>query len=53
MTTSAIFIGINTHLDATVPELSGARRDATVLWECQVILAHRAHRNWPHLFSIG
>jgi hypothetical protein len=28
----AIFIGINKHLDATIPELSGARRDATALW---------------------
>lgn len=28
----AVFVGINKHLDATIPELSGARRDATVLW---------------------
>jgi helicase len=28
----AIFVGINKHLDTSVPELSGARRDATALW---------------------
>jgi helicase len=28
----AIFVGINKHLDATIPELGGARRDATALW---------------------
>jgi hypothetical protein len=28
----AIFVGINKHLDPTIPELSGARRDATALW---------------------
>lgn len=28
----AIFVGINRHLDPTIPELSGARRDATALW---------------------
>ncbi|MFP3675086.1 caspase family protein, partial [Bacillus sp. SIMBA_031] len=28
----AIFIGISKHLDASIPELSGARRDATALW---------------------
>jgi helicase len=28
----AIFVGINKHLNATIPELSGARRDATALW---------------------
>jgi len=28
----AIFVGINKHLDAAIPELSGARRDATALW---------------------
>jgi helicase len=28
----AIFVGINKHRDATIPELSGARRDATALW---------------------
>jgi replicative superfamily II helicase len=28
----AIFVGINKHLDAAVPELSGARRDAMALW---------------------
>jgi len=32
VTTKAIFVGINKHLDATIPELSGARRDATALW---------------------
>jgi len=28
----AIFVGINKHLDAAIPELSGARRDAMALW---------------------
>jgi hypothetical protein len=28
----AIFVGINKHLDPTIPELSSARRDATALW---------------------
>jgi helicase len=28
----SIFVGINKHLDPTIPELSGARRDATALW---------------------
>jgi replicative superfamily II helicase len=28
----AVFVGINKHIDPTVPELSGARRDATALW---------------------
>jgi helicase len=28
----AIFVGINKHLDPAIPELSGARRDATALW---------------------
>jgi len=28
----AIFVGINKHLDTTIPELSGAHRDATALW---------------------
>lgn len=28
----AVFVGINKHLDASIPELSGARRDATALW---------------------
>jgi helicase len=28
---NAIFVGINKHLDTTIPELSGARRDATAL----------------------
>jgi replicative superfamily II helicase len=28
----AIFVGINKHLDTSIPELSGARRDATALW---------------------
>lgn len=32
MAIKAIFIGINKHLDVMVPELSGARRDATALW---------------------
>ena len=32
MTVKAIFVGINKHLDVDVPELSGARRDATALW---------------------
>jgi hypothetical protein len=33
----AIFVGINKHLNATIPELSGARRDATALWACLAI----------------
>jgi helicase len=32
MTTHAIFIGVNKHEDASIPELNGARRDATALW---------------------
>jgi len=28
----AIFVGINKHLDAIIPELSGARNDAMALW---------------------
>jgi len=28
----AVFIGINKHLDSSISELSGARRDATALW---------------------
>jgi len=28
----SIFVGINKHLDPSIPELSGARRDATALW---------------------
>lgn len=32
MTIKAIFLGINKHLDSSILELSGARRDATALW---------------------
>lgn len=32
MAIKAIFVGINKHLDTAIPELSGARRDATALW---------------------
>ena len=32
MAIKAVFVGINKHLDTTIPELSGARRDATALW---------------------
>lgn len=32
MATSAVFVGVNKHLDPTIPELGGARRDATALW---------------------
>src|SRR5579859_2691814 len=32
MAMKAIFVGINKHSDPTIPELSGARRDATALW---------------------
>ena len=32
MAIKAIFVGINKHLDPAIPELSGARRDATALW---------------------
>jgi len=32
MAIKAIFVGINKHLDSSIPELSGARRDATALW---------------------
>jgi len=28
----AVFVGINKHLDPSISELSGARRDATALW---------------------
>ena len=32
MAIKAIFAGINKHVDTTIPELGGARRDATALW---------------------
>ncbi|WAL81597.1 DEAD/DEAH box helicase [Pandoraea sp. XJJ-1] len=32
MAIKAIFVGINKHLDTSIPELGGARRDATALW---------------------
>ena len=32
MAIKATFVGINKHVDTTIPELSGARRDATALW---------------------
>ena len=32
MATRAIFVGVNKHRDPTIPELGGARRDATALW---------------------
>jgi helicase len=32
MAMKAVFVGINKHLDPAIPELSGARRDATALW---------------------
>lgn len=32
MAIKAIFVGVNKHLDPTIPELSGARHDATALW---------------------
>lgn len=32
MAIKAIFVGIDKHLDSNIPELSGARRDATALW---------------------
>jgi len=32
MATSAVFVGINKHRDPAIPELCGARRDATTLW---------------------
>ncbi|UQO35314.1 caspase family protein [Burkholderia cepacia] len=32
MAIKAIFVGINKHVDPTIPELGGARRDATALW---------------------
>jgi helicase len=32
MEIKAVFIGINKHVDATIPELGGARRDAMALW---------------------
>lgn len=32
MAIKAIFVGINKHFDAAIPELGGARRDATALW---------------------
>lgn len=32
MATRAIFVGVNKHRDLTIPELGGARRDATALW---------------------
>jgi hypothetical protein len=28
----AVFVEINKHLDSAIPELGGARRDATALW---------------------
>ena len=42
MAIKAIFVGINKHLDASIPELGGARRDATALWALLgQVLAHR------------
>ena len=32
MALTAVFVGINRHLDPAIPELSAARRDATALW---------------------
>jgi hypothetical protein len=32
MAIRATFIGINKHQDPSIPELNGARRDATALW---------------------
>lgn len=32
MAIKAIFVGINKHLDTSIPELGGARHDATALW---------------------
>lgn len=32
MAINAIFVGVNKHLDVSIPELSGARGDATTLW---------------------
>jgi replicative superfamily II helicase len=32
MASKALFVGINKHADPSIPELSGARRDATALW---------------------
>lgn len=32
MALKAVFIGVNKHVDANIPELTGARRDATALW---------------------
>jgi len=32
MATSAVFVGINKHRHPAIPELGGARRDATALW---------------------
>ena len=32
MAIKAIFVDINKHLDTSIPELGGARRDATALW---------------------
>src|SRR5438132_13955773 len=33
MATKAVFIGVNKHADPSIPELSGAARDATALWQ--------------------
>ena len=32
MVLKAVFVGVNKHVDSNIPELSGARRDATALW---------------------
>lgn len=32
MTTKAVFVGINKQIDPTIPELTGAKRDALALW---------------------
>jgi hypothetical protein len=42
MAIKAIFVGINKHLDAAIPELSGAQRDAMALWA----LFTRQHRRF-------
>ena len=32
MAIKSVFVGINKHLNSAIPELNGARRDATALW---------------------
>lgn len=50
MAIKAIFVGINKHLDTSIPELSGARRDATAMW---VLFTDTVESLSARLLSVG